>query len=490
MGLFKRLQQYRFEVRHFIILFIILASFQVFLSYLHNISSSNLIEQTMDLYRRDSAIRLGNLATTSLELLLEQSLENPIESEDSRRNTIEAFDIILNQQTLQQNVDEVCIIFSSGGNTYAIDEGAVLYNFIFNQQIPDIKQSATHRRAIAYYSQFSQEIQNAEQIYCTWDDIQSFHVLVPFVPKGEYEGVVYMRITPDVSNITREISTVYDETGIIFTALILFGLLAMFYITSYTVRERDLAQEQLFKEREKKIKADIAHQKEELFTKRIYHAHHKAEKVMGFIKEEIRTLTEKNIKQFKYIVTRYSNFISRVIYDMKWYEPPVHATRNPIFSTNINEVIRFLVKYVFKRVYSENTAYDFSLDLDDNLPIVHINEYVVWEIIEPLIQNCIDHNKGQDIFITIRTKYQPSEHMSIIEIIDNGKGIVSEMLQVNRDGIREIFLEHSSTHENDKNSGYGCYIAYELSTRRCGWRIDALNLESGGTKIIIQIPID
>ena len=489
MGLVKRLQEYRFEVRHFIILFIILASFQVFLSYLHNISSNTLIEQTMDLYRRDSAIRLGNLVTTSLELLLEQSLSNPRNSEESRRNTIEAFDIILNQQTLQQNVNEICLVLPSGGNTYVIDEGKELYDFIFDQKTPSPEKSNIHRRAIEYYSKFSQEIRGSEQIYCSWDEIQSFHVMIPFVPKGEYEGVVYMRITPDVSNITQEISSVYDETGIIFTALILFGLLAMFYITSYTVRERDLAQEQLFKEREKQIKADIAHQKEELFTKRIYHAHHKAEKVMGFIKEEIRTLTEKNIEQFKYIVTRYSNFISRVIYDMKWYEPPVHATRNPIFNTSLNDVIRFLVKYVFQRVYSENTTCHFSLNLDKNLPEVHINEYVVWEIIEPLIQNCIDHNKGQDILITINTRYDSPGKRSVIEIIDNGKGIVQDMLQTNADGIKKIFLEHTSTHENAKNSGYGCYIAYELSTKRCGWTLDAVNLKFGGTKMIIQIPM-
>jgi len=488
MGFLKRLRDYRFEIRHFIILFIILATFQVFLSYLHNFSSNTLIEQTMDLYRRDSAIRLGNLATTSLELLLEQSLVNPSLNEDSRRNTIQAFDIILNQQTLQQNVDEICIIFSSGGEIYVIDEGAVLYNFIFSQQIPASPNSLVHSEAVKRYKQINKEIEDSEQIYCTWDEVQSFHVLVPFVPKGEYEGVVYMKITPDVSNITREISTVYDETGIIFTALILFGLLAMFYITSYTVRERDLAQEELFKERENQIKADIAHQKEALFTKRIYHAHHKAEKVMGFIKEEIRTLTEKNIKQFKYIVTRYSNFISRVIYDMKWYEPPVHATRNPIFNTDINAVIQFLVTYVFMRVYSENTAYGFKLELDKQLPIIHINEYVAWEIIEPLIQNCIDHNKGQNILITISSKYHASENFSEISIIDNGKGIAPELLKNSPDGIKEVFLEHTSTYENAKNAGYGCYIAYELSTKRCGWQIDAENIESGGSKLSINIP--
>ena len=32
----------------------------------------------------------------------------------------------------------------------------------------------------------------------------------------------------------------------------------------------------------------ITYEKELIFTKRIYHTHHKAEKIMGFIKEDLR----------------------------------------------------------------------------------------------------------------------------------------------------------------------------------------------------------
>lgn len=488
MSLQRRLKDYRFEIRHFIILFIILAAFQFLLTYLHNVSSNKLIEQTMDLYRRDSAIRLGNLTTTSLELLVEQSLSYPLMSDESRRRTIQAFDIILNQQTLEQNVDQTCLIFNFGEKLSAIDEGRDLYNLIFQHEIPHNSKDLEYTDAINHYQSIIREIEDTEQIYCTWDEIQSFHVIIPFVPRGEFEGVVYMKITPDVSNITQEISSVYDETGVIFTALILLGLLAMFYITSYTIRDRDLAQEELFKEREHQLKSEIAHQKEALFTKRIYHAHHKAEKVMGFIQDEIRLLNAGNIKQFKYVVTRYSNFISRVIYDMKWYDPPIHATRNPIFETDINAVIEFLIKYLFKRVTGENTAFNFGLELDKSLPKVHVNEYVIWEILEPLIQNSIDHNLDHNVTITLRTKYFQDRGISEIAILDNGKGIVPELLQRNPEGIKKIFLENSSTRENAENTGYGCYIAHELSTKRCGWQIDADNLPSGGCIITLTIP--
>jgi hypothetical protein len=46
-----------------------------------------------------------------------------------------------------------------------------------------------------------------------------------FVPKGEYEVVVYMKISR-MSATHAEISTVYDETASFFS-LMLFGLLAM-----------------------------------------------------------------------------------------------------------------------------------------------------------------------------------------------------------------------------------------------------------------------
>jgi len=487
MKLLKKFTKHNFEVKHIIILFVVLVTFQIVLSYLHKVSTSNLITQTMDLYKKDSAERLANLTATSLELLLEQSLFSQERSAEEKQKIIQEFNIILSQQTLQQNVDELCIIIASEGKMFSIDEGEDLYYFIFKNVNPEKIGKKLHSDAMNRYSQLENEIIKTEQIYSFLDDEQSFHVFVPFVPKGEYEGVVYMKISPDVTNIVKEISTVYDETGIVFTALILFGLLAMFYITSYTVKERDLAQELLFKEKENQIKKEIAHQKEALFTKRIYHAHHKAEKIMGFIKDEIRTLSEENIKNFKYIVTKYSNFISRVIYDMKWYDPPIHTIRSPIFITDINEVIQFLVERIFNRTYSKNVSYKFDLNLDNKLPVVHVNEYVIWEILEPLIQNSIDHNRDRKIKILIKTKYLKSDNLSEIIIQDNGKGINEDLLSKNSEGIKKIFLEHTSSKDNAHNSGYGCYIAYEICKKRCGWDINAENIAIGGCQISIKI---
>ncbi len=490
MSLIKRIKEHSFEVKHIIVLFVILVIFQVVLIYLNKFSTNNLINKTMNLYKKDSAERIANLTTTSLELLVEQSLLYPTHSEPAKRKIIQAFNIIFSQQTLQRNVDELCIIVSSQGQTFAIDDGKDLVNLFFDNRIKQLDYQS-HQVAVNRYATIQNKIMHQEEIYSFFDGKRSFHIFVPFVPKGEFQGVVYTKITPDLSNITRQISTAYNEISVVFIALILFGLLAMFYVTSYTVEDRDQTKELLFQEREHQLKLEIAHQKEALFTKRIYHAHHKAEKIMGFIKEEVNALTANNIKRFKYIVTKYANFISRVIYDMKWYNPPIHATRNPMFHTDVNEVLKFLVNHVFERVHTKHGNYQFEFDLDENLPVVSINEYVVWEILEPLIQNSIDHNREQNITILLKTRYYPENHFGEVIIEDNGQGIPPKLIETDYNGIKKIFLEHTSTKRDELNSGYGCYLAYEISRNRCGWQMNAENIEQGdqGCRIRIKIPL-
>jgi sensor histidine kinase regulating citrate/malate metabolism len=71
-------------------------------------------------------------------------------------------------------------------------------------------------------------------------------------------------------------------------------------------------------------------------------------------------------------------------------------------------------------------------------------------------------------------------------IEDNGKGIPTELLEKNELGIKRIFLENISTKEEEKNSGYGCYIAYEIA-KRCGWELDADNNKHGGCRFTLLI---
>jgi hypothetical protein len=486
-SLVEKVRPYHFELKHLMVLFILLIFAQVLISFIHKLSIQKFLVETQDWYQRDFAERQSNLTATSLELLLETAMEIKPNDITGMNKIIQATNIILSQQLLQHHVQEVCILFHDAqGEIVAVDDGEGLFSYLFKKQVHSSIHQQLYPDAIARYKTIENQIKKSEQIYSFLEGRQTFHVFVPFVPKGEFVGVVYMKSTPDFSFITSGIISSYNEISLIFMALMLFGLLAMFYISSYTVRERDETQKILYQEREQQLKEYIHLQKEALFAKRLYHTQHKAEKIMGFIKEDLRLLSTDNIEEIKYRTSKYASFISRVIYDMKWYDPPIQAIRNPIFKTNLNELIRFIVQHIFMRLSVQQHQFNYQLDLDERLPIIPINEFVVWEILEPLIQNCTEHSGEGLITITIQTRYESN----IIKIIiaDNGIGIRPDLLEMTEQGVKRLFLENISTKNSSQPSGYGCYIAHEIATQRCGWGLDVENLSQGGCRFIITVP--
>jgi nitrogen fixation/metabolism regulation signal transduction histidine kinase len=486
----ENIGQYRFEIRHLTVLFIILIVFQVIVSFVHKFSLQKILVNTQEWYQQDSAERMANLTSTSLELLLESRSKNEELEQNERNKIIQDLNIILSQQYLHQNVQEICLLVEIDSAIVAIDDGHVLYQYIFNEEKDLPVSSWNHDEAISMYAGMLEEFRAKEQIVTIVSEKQTFHTFVPFVPRGEFSGAMYMRNTPDFSVITKEMISTYDETSVTYSALIFFGLLAMFYISTYTLRERNKAQHLLFEEQKKHLAEQINIENELLFTKRIYHTHHKAEKIMGFIKEDMRMLTVDNIDQIKSRILKYANFIARVIYDMKWYDPPVQTIRSQIFRTDLNNVLAFLVEHVFQRISSSAEMVKFQMEFDEKLPIVNINEFVIWEVFEPIIQNCIDHASDTSVTITIRTEYNTETEECYVRIIDDGKGIEPWLLETNEEGLKRIFLEHTSTKRvgNEQHSGYGCYIAYEITRQRLGWELDVENLPSGGTMFTFNIP--
>ena len=485
MNIFEKIKNhtYNFEIKHFIILFAVVLIFQVVVGFLNKYSTNELLNQARQIYKKDAAERVANLTTNSFELLLEQNLLDS--NNDEKNQIIRAFNILFSQQLLQNNIQEICIIISFGDVIRAIDNGKDMYRyFIKGENLTGEYKFAEFSRH--KFKKIVKQIKNDERIFSYVERENAFHVFVPFVPSGELEGIVYLEMTPSLQSLNKAISFSYREINAIFTILILFALLAMLYITTYTIEDRDIAREKLFKMREEKIKDQVASEKEALFTKRVHHAHHKSEKIMGFIKEEISSLSKDNIEKFKYITSKYASFVSRVFYNMKWHDSPIHASRGVLFRSNVNEVLRFLVKNVFQRTSSQVQNYSFNYELDEEVPDVSVNEYVMWEVFEPLINNSIDHNREQEITITIRTEYLPEQGQIKIIIKDNGQGIDEDLFETNPDGVKKLFLENQSAKDEEK-SGYGCYIAYYIAKKKCGWDIDAENLEKG-CRFIISIP--
>ena len=485
--IFEKIKEYHFQFKHLTVIFIVLFAFQVIVSIINKSSIGTFFDSTQNWYQKDSAERLANLTTTAFELLLEtiNVQENIQKGEQSR--IIKAFDIIFNQEILQHNIEEMCIIIKKHNKIYAIDKGKTLFRVLYLDSTANINESKTHIKAISLYKDIQDFLIYKEQIKSILTNKRTFNTYVPLILRGEYIGAVYIKNTPDFSFISSQIISNYNETSLLYLSLISLGLLSMYFISSYTVKERDETQKLLMIEHEDNIRKQINYQKELIFTKRIYHTHHKAEKIMGFIKGDLASLSPLNIDVIKYRVTKYANFISRIIYDMKWYEPPVHTIRSNIFKTDLNEVIRFIVNHIFLRSSKKSGTFSIIFDESKDIPIINVNEFVIWEIIEPLIQNSIDHASVDNLLIKITSQFNKEEESIKIVISDNGKGIDPELLSRDEHGIKKIFGENVSTKDNFmQNVGYGCYIAYEMS-KKCRWDIDVHNLNESGCEFILSI---
>jgi hypothetical protein len=483
----KKFSKYRFEIRHITVFFIVLILFQIILAFIQKSSLNQYLNETQNWYQKHSAERLAIITSTSMELLFENLIQQKFVSELEERKIISSFNVIVKQQLLQKSVNEIFLIIIKENKLYVIDSGSKLFSFLLNQLKPFDEFSKEYVHEVGLFQKLRKQMRENEIIYSELDQ-ETFNILVPFVPDGEYLGVMFMKITPNFTFISNEVAKNFDNVSIIYSILIFIGLIAIFMVSSQAVKERNEARQKLFEEHEENIRNQVRSEKESLFTKRIYHTHHKAEKIIGFIKQDIRQANPENIDDIKQRVITYSNFISRIVYDMKWYDQAINTIINPMFRTNINKVINFLIEFIFLRISSKNDMFEFKTELDEKIPIVNVNEFVVWEILEPLLQNSIDHGRKNCIHILIKTKYIEEEKKTIIIVEDDGVGISENLLEKNENGIKKIFLENESTNKIEgTNSGYGCYIAYQMAVLRCGWMIDAENLHDTGCRFTITI---
>ena len=485
----RKLSQYRFEIRHVIVLFAVLITFQIVLALLQKSLLGGFLQGTQNWFQKYYAERIAIVTSASLELLFQNQSPAATASDSTDNTMVYSLNVFFKQQLIQRSIEDIRLILLKDGRTYVVANGQALYAYFRGTLPPWTPDSARGpAQGMAYFLSVQDDLREHERIISRLSNGKTFDVAVPFVPQGEYMGALYMRIAPDFSSLTNEVRANADELSVVFSALIVVGLIAIFMVSSRAVRERDDMRRELFEEHQEYMANQIRLEKESLFTRRIYHTHHKAEKIMGFIKSDVRRMNPANLDEMKHRVVTYSNFISRIIYDMKWYDQDFNTIVNPMFRTNINAVVEFIVKNVFLRTSSKNEMFAFRMDLDPALPPVHVNEFIVWEILEPLIQNSIDHGARNSLTVTISTRYDPAACTSRITIADDGQGIPEELLQAGPRGVKRLFLEHETRQAGfGSHSGYGCYIAHQMAVGKCGWSLDAENPPEGGARLSITI---
>ena len=98
----KKLKHIRFGWKHLLIIFITLILFQVFVSQLEQNTLRDLLSDTMDWYKQNSAEQIGNLTTSALEVLLESDpLRNADDKKEREKNLIHALNSILKQPLMK-----------------------------------------------------------------------------------------------------------------------------------------------------------------------------------------------------------------------------------------------------------------------------------------------------------------------------------------------------------------------------------------------------
>ena len=361
-GFKKKLSLYRFEIKHIIVLFAVLIAFQIILSLFQKTMLTSFLQGTQRWFQKYYAERIAIVTSSSLEMLFQNQQRLRTEGGGLDNNVVYSLDVYLKQQLIQRSIEDVSLILLRDQQVYVIRSGQALYAY-FNGTLPPAG-SDTAAPGLRYFRSAQNELREHEKIISSLSNEKTFDVLVPFVPEGEYLGAMYMRITPDFGFLASEVQSNFGEVSIIFSALIVVGLIAIFIVSSQAVGERNEMQARLFAEHEEYLRNQIRLEKESLFTKRIYHTHHKAEKIMGFIKDDVRKMNPQNLDELKHRVVTYSNFISRIIYDMKWYDQDANTIVNPIFRTNINAVIDFLIRHLFLRISSKNEMFDFKLSCE------------------------------------------------------------------------------------------------------------------------------
>jgi hypothetical protein len=484
-----KISQYRFEINHMIVFFVVLILFQVLLAFFQKSLLTDFLNDAQRWFQKYHAERVAVVTSASLENLFENQQRMRSEGRIDEAQMIYSVNVIFKQLVLQRSIEEISLILLKDGKTYLVSNGQQMNDFFKGTLRPyENQRSDDPSPGVTYFTSVKEEMLRSERILSEVVDQKTFNVLVPFVPYGEYVGVLYIRISPDFTLLTDEVQSNFDRVSFAFSALVFIGLIVMYVVSSGAVRERNEARERLFVEHQANLEKQIRLEKESIFTKRIYHTHHKAEKIMGFIKNDVRMMNPANLEEAKHRVIAYSNFISRIIYDMKWYDQDINTIINPVFRSNINAITEFIVQNVFLRISSRNDMFAFTFDLDPQMPTVPVNEFIIWEIFEPLIQNSIDHGDKIPLTIALSTSYDATAKTSTIRISDNGVGISEELLKPDLRGVKRIFAEKEATDEIvDSHSGYGCYIAYQMAVGKCGWELDVENLKGGGCCFTITI---
>ena len=228
-----KIWQYRFEINHILVFFVVLISFQVLLTSLQSSLVTNFLNDAQRWFQKYYAERVAVVTSASLENLFENQQRMRSEGRINESQTVYSVNVIFKQLVLQRSIEEISLILLKDGKTHLVSNGEQMNDFFKGTLAPYTSQRPEIANAgVAYFATVKDEMLQSERILSEVRNQKTFDVLVPFVPYGEYVGVLYVRISPDFTLLTDEVQVNFDRASFAFSALVFVGLIVMYIVSS------------------------------------------------------------------------------------------------------------------------------------------------------------------------------------------------------------------------------------------------------------------
>jgi len=168
-------------------------------------------------------------------------------------------------------------------------------------------------------------------------------------------------------------------------------------------------------------------------------------------------------------------FMSMTIDDFKNYFAPDKSKE----LVSVDELIKTAISLIKKTLESDGIEIMYALKSTTHV-LIYKNEFI--QVVLNLLKNSKDVFKEKEILdpkITIRTYEQDS--MLVIEFIDNGEGVDSEIIE-------KVFDPYFSTKESKNGTGLGLYMSKMIIEGHLNATIKVENRDDGAC-FTIEIPI-
>ncbi len=144
---------------------------------------------------------------------------------------------------------------------------------------------------------------------------------------------------------------------------------------------------------------------------------------------------------------------------------------------NLNELITDVIE-----LYASDQNTTFSVELDENLPIIDADADRLRQVLHNLLKNAVEastHTESPSIVVRTRWVNEPSRSFAEARIVDSGPGVPSDIIE-------QVFEPYVTT--KPKGSGLGLAIVKKIVEEH-GGMVWAENISNAGAAVVLQFPV-